>query len=88
MSSIPPLEFDARPLFATGKPPLVPILNAVNRLSPGQALRLIAPIEPKPLMQMLSQRGFTADSKSREDGAWEIVFTPADDAPLGAAEPE
>lgn len=78
MSSVPPLEFDARPLFATGKPPLVPILNAVNRLATGQAFRLIAPIEPRPLMQMLSQRGFTAESRARDDGTWEIVFTPID----------
>lgn len=78
MSSVPPLEFDARPLFAAGKPPLVPILNAINRLAPGQALRLVAPIEPLPLVQMLSQRGFTAVSQSRDDGSWEIMFTPTD----------
>ncbi len=80
MSSVPPLEFDARPLFAAGKPPLVPILNAVNRLGHGQALRLIAPIEPIPLVQMLSQRGFTAEPRSRDDGSWEILFTPVNTA--------
>jgi len=78
MPSVPAFEFDARPLFAAGKPPLVPILNAVSRLAPGQALRLIAPIEPLPLVQMLSQRGFTAESQSREDGSWEILFIPVD----------
>lgn len=83
MSSVSPLEFDARPLFAAGKPPLTPILNAVNRLAPGQSLRLIAPIEPRPLMQMLSQRGFTAESHTRDDGCWEILFTPAEEPEVG-----
>lgn len=83
MPSDSPLEFDARPLFAAGKPPLTPILNAVNRLAPGQSFRLIAPIEPRPLIQMLSQRGFTAESKTREDGGWEILFVPAVEPEMG-----
>lgn len=83
MSSVPLVELDVRPLFAAGKPPLVPILNAVDRLAPGQALRLLAPIEPLPLVQMLRQRGFTAESHSREDGCWEIMFTPVDAANPG-----
>ena len=72
MTSLPPLELDVRPLFATGKPPLVPILNAVNRLQPGQAFRLIAPIDPLPLFQLLSERGFTPDEQAllwRERGS-------------------
>ncbi len=69
-----------RPLFAAGKPPLVPILNAVNRLQPGQALRLIAPMQPMPLYELLGQRGFTPEARERDDGAWEILFTPAEGA--------
>ncbi len=83
MSSVSAFEFDARPLFAAGKPPLAAILNVVNRLAPGQALRLIAPFEPRPLVQMLGQRGFTAASHSRADGSWEILFTPVDAAEPG-----
>jgi uncharacterized protein (DUF2249 family) len=77
MNPPPPFELDVRPLFAAGRPPLVPILNAVNRLEPGQALRLIAPIQPVPLFDLLAQRGFTPEAKVREDGAWEILFSPA-----------
>ncbi len=77
MNPPPPFELDVRPLFATGRPPLVPILNAVNRLAPGQALRLIAPIQPVPLFDLLAQRGFTHEAKTREDGAWDILFSPA-----------
>ena len=76
-----PFELDVRPLFATGLPPLVPILNAVNRLEPGQALRLIAPILPVPLFELLGQRGFSHEAKERDDGAWEILFRPGEEAP-------
>lgn len=80
MTTPPPLEVDVRPLFAAGKPPLVPILNAVNRLQPGQSLRLIAPMQPVPLYELLGQRGFTPEAHERDDGAWEILFTPAGNA--------
>ena len=80
MPSTPPLDFDVRPLFAAGQPPLGPILNAVNRLLPGQALRLIAPIEPVPLYDLLGQRGLTAEPRQRDDGAWEILFRPSEPA--------
>lgn len=71
---LPPLEFDVRPLFKAGRPPLVPILDAVSRLQPGQALRLIAPMQPLPLYDLLGQRGFVPEPREREDGAWEILF--------------
>ena len=81
MNPLPPFELDARPIFAAGRPPLVPILNAVNRLQPGQALRLIAPMQPKPLYDLLGQRGFTAEPHERADRAWEIHFRPAEASP-------
>lgn len=77
MTPPPPFELDVRPLFASGRPPLVPILNAVSRLQPGQAFRLIAPMQPMPLYELLGERGFTPEANQREDGAWEILFRPA-----------
>ncbi len=77
MSPLPPFELDVRPLFAAGRPPLVPILDAVNRLRPGQALLLIAPIQPIPLYDLLGQRGFKPEPREREDGTWDILFRPA-----------
>ena len=88
MSSLSPLELDVRPLFAAGKPPLVPILNAVNRLEPGQSFRLIAPFEPMPLYEMLAGRGFTPVATKRDDGAWEILFKPSEDGPESGRAPE
>ena len=78
MTSVAPLELDVRPLFAAGKPPLSSILTAVNQLQPGQALRLIAPMQPVPLYALLGQRGFTAEPHERDDGAWEILFRPGE----------
>jgi uncharacterized protein (DUF2249 family) len=77
MSDLPPFELDVRPIIAAGRSPLVPILNAVNRLLPGQALRLIAPFQPVPLYQMLNERGFTPEATEHDDGSWEILFHPS-----------
>lgn len=77
MNPPPPLELDVRPLLAAGRPPMAAILNAVHRLAPSQALRLIAPMEPLPLYDLLAQRGFTAEPAQRADEAWEILFRPA-----------
>lgn len=77
MTTPPPLELDVRPYFDSGRAPLPAILGAINRLAPGQTLRLIAPFEPKPLYDLLGQRGYSATPRERDDGAWEIVFEPA-----------
>jgi uncharacterized protein (DUF2249 family) len=74
-----PLELDVCPLVAAGRPPLPAILNAVNRLEPGQALRLIAPFEPKPLYARLLERGLMSVPTERTDGTWEILFRPVSD---------
>ncbi len=83
MSALPPLEFDVCPLVAAGRPPLVPILNAVGQLQSGQALRLIAPFQPVPLYDLLGQRGYTPEPRERADGTWEILFRPAGHSPPG-----
>lgn len=67
-------ELDVRPLFAARRPPMSEILNAVDQLKLGQALRLIAPIEPAPLYAFLAQRGFRHESSRAADGSWVIIF--------------
>jgi uncharacterized protein (DUF2249 family) len=76
MSSPPVLELDVRPFFERQRPPLPAILSAINRLQPGQALRLIAPFEPQPLYDLLAERGYRATPRLRDDDAWEILFEP------------
>lgn len=70
------LELDVRPLVAAQQPPMSSILEAVGRLAPGQAFRLIAPFEPVPLYHLLAQQGLKPSSRLRDDGAWEITFRP------------
>ncbi|BET68618.1 hypothetical protein ASA1KI_35360 [Opitutales bacterium ASA1] len=74
MSPLPFLEVDVRPLVAARQPPIGAIMDAVDLLAPGQALRLIAPFEPVPLYAMLARQGFRHTTKRREDDAWEILF--------------
>lgn len=69
-----PLELDIRPLCAMGKAPLSHILDAIGRLAPGQAFRLIAPFEPAPLYQLLGRQGFVHEVAETGDGAWVITF--------------
>lgn len=70
----PPLELDVRPACAARQAPLPLILDAVGRLAPGQAFRLIAPFEPAPLYQLLGQQGFSHEVAETGDGAWAITF--------------
>jgi uncharacterized protein (DUF2249 family) len=72
----PPVrELDVRPLLASGQGPMGAIMEAVQALAPGQALRLIAPFEPAPLYARLGDRGFTHLTRRRDDGSFEITFT-------------
>lgn len=68
------LELDVRPMVAAQQPPLGAVLDAVSRLQPGQALRLIAPFEPVPLFRMLGQQGFRHEARMEDDGSWVVLF--------------
>lgn len=82
----PPLTLDVRPQILRQQSPLGSILAAVDRLRPGQSLRLIAPFETAPLYAVLGARGFAHAARAREDGSWEMLFTPETDAAPGPAE--
>ena len=73
-----PLELDVRPLVAKRHPPLPAIQQAVARLAPGQALRLIAPFEPAPLYEFMKARGFAHEARETEPGVWTVVFARAE----------
>lgn len=77
MTAPAPRELDVRPLIAAQRQPLPVILAAVNALAPGQALRLIAPLQPVPLYKVMRDRGYSAAPRQRDDGAWEVLFEPA-----------
>ncbi|MFD1881954.1 DUF2249 domain-containing protein [Paracoccus pacificus] len=70
------LEFDVSPLLQRGEEPFGAIMSAVDGLAPGQALRLLAPFRPAPLFSVMANRGFGCRDLQREDGMWEVLFTP------------
>lgn len=81
-----PLFLDVRPLLAAGEQPMAAILDAVDRLASGQALRLCAPFRPDPLLRMLEKRGFTATVEHQEEGDCRVLFSPPALAPAAPGE--
>lgn len=79
-----PLEFDVRPIMQSGDDPFGAIMGAVDALSPGQPLRLLAPFRPVPLFTVMANRGFGCSDRQRADGAWEVLFTPVAQSPEAA----
>lgn len=69
------VTLDVRPLILQGEHPKASIMAAVKALSPGHGLRLIAPFQPLPLIQMLQGQGFEASSHPLPGGDWQVDFT-------------
>lgn len=84
-------ELDVRPILRSGGEPFSVIMQAVDGLSAGQALRLLATFEPVPLYTVLGKKGFDHAARRIGGGDWEILFTPqaqaasAQPAPDGVA---
>ena len=74
-----PYELDARPILQRGEEPFGAIMAAVEALAPGQPLRLLAPFRPAPLFNVMANRGFDCADRRRDDGVWEVTFTPLGD---------
>ena len=71
-----PLVLDVREDIRNGREPFPKIMAAVQSLSPGQALVLIAPFEPLPLYDVLGAKGFRHAARRTEDGDWHVTFCP------------
>ena len=65
---------DVREDLRCGREPFGRILGAVDQLKAGQALRVIAPLRPTPLIGVMTNRGFTHQAKELGGGDWEVVF--------------
>ncbi len=87
MSLPDPLTLDVRPELAKGVEPFAAIMAATDQLAPGQPLRLIAPFRPVPLFTVMANRGFAVTDRRRDDGAWEVTFTPETAPPLPGMAP-
>jgi uncharacterized protein (DUF2249 family) len=68
------LVVDVRPLMEAGIEPRPKLFAAVQSLKDGQALLVIAPFLPSPLIERLKLDGFLAEVTRRNDGAWEVWF--------------
>jgi uncharacterized protein (DUF2249 family) len=68
---------DVREILRAGEEPFSKIMEAVNALSPGQGLRLLATFKPVPLFGVMAQRGFGHTEQEIGGGDWEVIFTPS-----------
>jgi uncharacterized protein (DUF2249 family) len=80
------VDVDVRPTLRNGGEPFGEIMAAVNALSPGQGLRLLATFKPVPLLHVLGSKGFSYEMQEIDGGDWEVLFTPGD-AVAGNAAP-
>ncbi|MDD1534812.1 MULTISPECIES: DUF2249 domain-containing protein [unclassified Bradyrhizobium] len=80
------IDVDVRPILRAGGEPFSIIMATLERLAPGEGLRLYAPFKPVPLFDVMASRGFAHRAAELEGGEWEIRFMP-DDGSVEAAEP-
>ena len=71
------VTLDVREALDRGQEPFSLIMQTVGKLSAGEQLLLIVPFEPVPLYQVMAQRGYAYESTAREDGNWNILFSPS-----------
>ena len=79
--TLPYYDVDVRPILREGGEPFSAIMAAVEALSPGQSLRLLATFKPIPLFHVLGNLGFEPAAREIDNGDWEVIFTPADQQP-------
>lgn len=77
MTSAPFSTLDVREILRAGGEPFSKIMQAVDALSPGQGLRLLATFKPVPLFGVMAQRGFGHTEHEIGGGDWEVIFTPS-----------
>lgn len=72
------VDVDVRPILRAGGEPFSVIMAALERLAPGQGLRLYAIFKPIPLFAVMANKGFTHSEQALDCGEWEVLFTPAE----------
>ena len=66
--------------------PLELTLEAIEKLPPGERLRLLIHREPRMLFPILQEWGFAYQKMDRGDGTYEILIWHKDASPAGARE--
>ncbi len=75
------IDVDVRPILRAGGEPFSVIMSALDRLQPGQGIRLYATFKPIPLLAVMADRGFAHAARALDAGEWEVLFTPAEVEP-------
>lgn len=78
------IDVDVRPILRRGGEPFSVIMSALERLEPGQGLRLYATFKPVPLFAVMADRGFAHSAQALDAGEWEVLFTPAETKPIAS----
>lgn len=63
---------DLRPRIARGEHPIGEVLAAAGSLAPGGVLELVAPFEPRPMLERLRALGCEVTATSMPDGSWVV----------------
>ncbi len=71
------ITLDVRDDVREGREPFRRIMDTVGHLRDGDTFQLIAPFEPRPLINMLATQGFTAVVTRGAEGDFEVVFSSA-----------
>jgi len=69
------IKLDVRDEIRAGREPFGTIMGAVSRLSADQDLLVIAPFEPRPLMEILRGQGFNNQVSALPEGDFEVRFS-------------
>lgn len=69
------ITLDVRADLRAGREPFSKIMEAVAALRVEQSLRIVAPFEPLPLIELLGRQGFQHSARANAAGDWEVLFT-------------
>lgn len=75
------IDVDVRPILRAGGEPFSVIMAALDKLDPGQGLRLYATFKPMPLFAVMADKGFSHTEQALDGGEWEVLFTPTNAKP-------
>lgn len=78
---------DVREDIRNGREPFSKIMNSAAGLQAGEKLRLLAPFEPVPLVQVLAKHGFQHTASTNGAGDWEVIFERGPGGPAEQAMP-
>jgi uncharacterized protein (DUF2249 family) len=82
------VTLDVREDIRTGREPFETIMHAFAGLQATESLLLIAPFEPRPLLEIMKKRGYQYRSMPTGSGDYEVLFTRATNISTPPVEPK